>query len=275
MPEVAVKTSRKAIAAVWGAVVLIAIALSLIHAAVSSRSSETPTSSAPPSALDALGCPVETKGASAAALSTCNEKELATRVCGVDVGSEEPQTKIQTGVAGFWYPRAGVYVAAMGSMNAAGTPGQNENGTFISQVSVSCPAGPGTVINQAEWAQILNANGSVPPRLQNEWHTIAQMRSLASLPPQRTVTVAAKAPTSEPVSPSESTPSDPCSATADRLLRAVLDGTMTLDEAKTQLPAQIAPSKLDKVVSAVRSSKAQGLDNTGEAEYDLTYPCTH
>lgn len=269
------KTSRKPVVAVWGAVVIIAIAVSFIHAAVSFGSSEAPTSSAPPAALNALGCPVVTKGTSVSAISSCTEKELAKRVCGVDLGSEEPQTTIQTGVVGFSYPRAGVYVAAVGSMNAAGMPGQNESGTFISQVSISCPVGAGSMINQPEWAQILQANGSVSPRLKNEWRTLAIMRPLASGPPQRTVTVPARPRTSEPVSPPESTPSDPCSATADRLLRAVLDGTMTIDQAKAQLPSQIPPSRLDEVVSAVSSSKAQGLDDTGEAEYDLTYTCTH
>jgi hypothetical protein len=65
-----------------------------------------------------------------------------------------------------------------------------------------------------------------------------------------------------------------CEATARRLLRQVIDGTLTVAQAAAQLPPPIPHDRLQVAVDGYRSYAAQGVDGFGESTYAMTYFCS-
>jgi hypothetical protein len=66
-----------------------------------------------------------------------------------------------------------------------------------------------------------------------------------------------------------------CEATARRLLRQVIDGTLTVAQAAAQLPPQIPHDRLQSAVDGYHRYAAEGLDGFGESTYAMTYFCSH
>jgi hypothetical protein len=64
-----------------------------------------------------------------------------------------------------------------------------------------------------------------------------------------------------------------CEATAQRLLRQVIDGKLTVAQAAAQLPPQIPRDRLQVAVDGYRRYAAEGVDGFGESVYAMTYFC--